>query len=212
MRTLQGCCSMVRVMNLGMRCRLTQIYSHLMDSLSDVFCSEVVSKTLESCEHTARMMCSRDAAQHRCEEPCSGILITCCGRNCLSRCHECQRVDDDVVEGPLRRKIHREHPCQKTLYCEHPCDKPCSPDHKCTTRCKAACRQICLHARCRKFCSTPCIPCQEPCTWSVKNDRLVFRMSCTHSVRSRNCPHYTCPVPCGSVSSIKYHFHRFCTE
>jgi|ERR1700734_3124615 hypothetical protein len=139
-----------------------------MDFLSEVFCNEVVTKNLPSCEHTAKMMCSRDAAQYRCDAPCGGIMTSCCGRDCPSRCSECQEANDRVAEGPILRKIHREHPCLKTLYCEHQCSNPCSPDHRCTTSCKGACRQVCSHARCMKSCSTPCAPCQERCTWLVQ--------------------------------------------
>lgn len=175
--------------------------SHLVDSLSEVFCDEVVTKALPNCEHTAQMMCSRDATLYRCEASCGGIMTSCCGRDCRSRCSECQQVNNKVDEGPVLRQLHRQHPCQKTLYCEHLCANPCSADHKCTTRCKEACRQVCSHARCRQHCSTPCAPCKERCTWSVKIHRIVCRKSCAHSIHFRNCSHFTCPVPCGSVSS-----------
>jgi hypothetical protein len=149
-----------------------RLHSHSMDSLSEVFCDEVVTKALPNCEHRAQMMCSRDAAQYRCEAPCGGIMTSCCGRDCHSRCSECQQVNSETTEGPIPRQFHHQHACQKTLYCEHLCANPCSPDHQCTTRCKGACRQVCSHARCRLPCSTPCAPCQELCTWSV----LIYRM------------------------------------
>ena len=170
-----------------------------------MFCNEVVTKALPDCEHHAQMVCSRDANQYRCEAPCGGIMTSCCGRDCHSRCSECQQVNNEVTERPIPRQFHSQHACQKTLYCEHLCANPCSPDHQCTTKCKEACRQVCSHARCRQPCSTPCAPCQELCTWSVHIDRILCRRSYAHCTHLRRCSHLICPVPCGSVSLTSFY-------
>lgn len=144
-------------------------FSHLMGSLAEVFCGEIVAKSLPNCEHTAQILCSQDVALHRCSAPCGGLMTSCCGRDCNSSCFDCQQVNERAAEGPVVRQMHRQHPCQKALYCEHLCQNPCSQDHQCTTKCEKACRQICSHARCRKHCSVPCAPCQSSCTWCVQS-------------------------------------------
>ena len=126
-----------------------------MDSLSEIFCNEVVLKTLPNCEHTAKMKCSLDTTNFRCEVPCKGIMTSCCGRDCIARCFECQEVNVRVADGPIPRNVHRQHPCKKPLMCEHLCQNSCSQDHQCTTICKEACRQVCKHARCKNSCSNP---------------------------------------------------------
>jgi hypothetical protein len=148
---------------------LTIHNSYQIDNLEDVFCAEVMTKRLPNCEHNAEMKCSEDPAQYRCNSPCGGIMA-CCGRDCKSRCNQCQdknAVDNaDLQEPPpLVRIKHTEHPCEKEFYCGHRCPKACSQDHTCITMCKEPCRQQCTHTRCNQYCSTPCSPCQEPCTW-----------------------------------------------
>jgi hypothetical protein len=140
-----------------------------MDDLAEVFCTTVMTKLLPNCEHTAVMKCSENPAQYHCNSLCGGIMA-CCGRDCNSRCNQCQRLNapDNVnpeEARPIERVNHFEHPCYKMLYCAHQCPKSCSQDHQCVTVCKEPCRQECSHARCNQYCSTPCSPCQEPCTW-----------------------------------------------
>jgi hypothetical protein len=156
---------MVSDRKLRIDCHSFGLVSHLVDSLSEVPCDEDVTKALPNCEHTAKMKCSMDPAKFRCEAPCNGIMTSCCGRDCLSRCFECQQVNTRAADGSIPRDMHRQHPCQRTLICEHLCRNPCSRDHQCTTVCKEACRQVCSHARCKNTCSTPCAPCQAQCTW-----------------------------------------------
>jgi hypothetical protein len=141
------------------------LLSHLVDLLSEVFCDEMVAKALANCEHTAKIKCSQDTVNFRCEKPCGGIMTSCCGRDCLSRCFECQAMNSPAVDGPIPRQMHHQHPCKRVLFCEHLCSNPCSQDHQYTSTCIEACRQVCPHARCKKSCSTPCAPCQAPCTW-----------------------------------------------
>ncbi|TFK54494.1 P-loop containing nucleoside triphosphate hydrolase protein [Heliocybe sulcata] len=160
----------------------------MLDRLSDVYCTVLVEKQLLSCEHAAVMSCSQDPAGHQCRSVCGGAM-TCCGRPCKSRCFQCQgrnapaatqaEEEDTIPAVAIPRTAHVEHPCERTLPCEHRCQQACSENHECTRECKEPCRQVCVHARCKNYCSTPCSPCQEGCTWV--------------------CAHYTCPVPCGSV-------------
>ena len=152
--------------------------SFQLDNLESVLCPELVAKKLPGCEHDATMRCTDDPRRYPCRETCNGIM-SCCGRSCKARCHECQFLNvspepqddkaDDIVEEqhPVQRVIHIGHPCQRSLFCGHLCGKQCSADHECTLECKEACRQVCTHARCRNYCSVPCAPCQEPCTWYV---------------------------------------------
>ncbi|KAG2106489.1 hypothetical protein BD769DRAFT_1654653 [Suillus cothurnatus] len=142
---------------------------HQISLLEQVYCDFMVDKELPCCEHTARMTCSTDPATYLCKAPCNGIM-SCCGRSCNAKCHECQRK-----KHTFRRRTYTEKP----LFCEHLCQEACSDDHTHTVACKKPCRQACSHARCQSACSVPCAPCQESCTWS--------------------CPHHSCPVPCGSV-------------
>ncbi len=166
--------------------------SFQLDNLENVFCPELIPKKLPGCEHEATMRCSDDPRRYSCRETCSGIM-SCCGRSCKARCHECQSLNaapeslddkgDDVVEEqhPVQRVMHLGHPCQKSLFCGHLCGKQCSSDHECTLECKEACRQVCTHARCRNYCSVPCAPCQEPCAWYVLR-RILFRTTLTVSL------------------------------
>ena len=155
--------------------------SFQLDNLQDVFCSVLVTKTLPGCEHEASMACSDDPRQFPCRAACSGSM-SCCGRPCKSTCHQCQLLnvdriptgEDAEVQAPVQRVKHLEHPCERLLFCGHLCGNSCSTDHECTTVCKQTCRQVCPHARCRDFCSIPCAPCQEPCTWYVYSSRIVF--------------------------------------
>lgn len=152
--------------------------SFQLDNLESVLCPELVAKKLPGCEHDATMRCTDDPRRYPCRETCNGIM-SCCGRSCKARCHECQFLNvspepqddkaDDIVEEqhPVQRVIHIGHPCQRSLFCGHLCGKQCSAGHECTLECKEACRQVCTHARCRNYCSVPCAPCQEPCTWYV---------------------------------------------
>lgn len=138
-------------------------FSHFLDDLSEVPCHMIVTKSLPRCEHLAEMGCSADPSQTLCIEFCGGTM-TCCGRDCKSRCYQCQAVNEEDGR-PINRIVHEKHQCQKTLFCEHICVNNCSVDHQHTQICKEPCRQECAHARCKKYCSSPCAPCQEPCTW-----------------------------------------------
>jgi hypothetical protein len=151
------------------RLNMMAYHSHLWDCLEDVPCDFPMTKSLPNCEHTAELRCSADPALHPCTAFCGGIM-RCCGRDCNSRCHECQCLNTDNQAQPFRRSKYHNHPCQKTLFCQHSCSEMCSQEHQCTTVCKEPCRQQCSHTRCKNYCSTPCAPCQEPCTWSVSSD------------------------------------------
>ena len=141
------------------------VISHLWDNPAEIPCVVLVEKSLLNCRHVATMLCSTDPTAYLCNALCGGIM-SCCGRNCSARCHQCQELNvgqtDRDRAGLLK---HREHPCQKSLFCQHRCMLSCSQDHQCTTMCRAACRQACPHAKCKKHCSEPCAPCQEACTW-----------------------------------------------
>ncbi|KAF8656766.1 hypothetical protein AX16_002444 [Volvariella volvacea WC 439] len=156
----------------------SSVACHMLDDLSKVYCSEVVSKKLPHCEHLANMECSANTDKYECRSACSKVL-DCCGRNCKSTCGRCQTLNTPREDGITVRTKHQQHPCNKLRYCAHLCPNPCSPNHQCATTCKERCRQECVHTRCENHCSTPCAPCMEPCTWA--------------------CAHHQCPVPCGSV-------------
>ncbi|KAI0930201.1 hypothetical protein AcV5_006978 [Taiwanofungus camphoratus] len=156
-----------------------------LDDLSEVACQVLSNRRLPRCEHFATMKCFEDPAQFLCKAVCGGNM-TCCGRSCKAHCHRCQTLNllqgDSATEAddsPVPRIQHVPHPCERTLYCGHLCGKACSQNHECTPFCKETCRQVCQHARCKHYCSTPCAPCQESCTWK--------------------CAHHSCPVPCGSI-------------
>lgn len=146
--------------------------SHMLDSLDEVVCNVVVEKSLLRCEHSAAMRCSNDASSYNCMAPCGGIM-TCCGRTCRAACSACQSKNTTGEDGRIVRAEHCQHSCQKALYCQHLCQNPCSRDHEHSKMCKAPCRQVCVHARCRQPCSAPCAPCQEKCTWCVFPRRIL---------------------------------------
>ncbi|KAJ7593996.1 hypothetical protein C8J56DRAFT_925724 [Mycena floridula] len=147
-----------------------------LDDLSAVRCNEIVERSLPNCEHLAKMKCTDDPSQESCNALCRGVM-PCCGRNCNSRCSQCQLATGNPLSKT--RTKHSSHPCKKLLYCAHYCSNSCSEDHACIVSCAKACRQQCIHSKCQQLCSTPCTPCTEPCTW--------------------NCQHFQCPVPCGSA-------------
>ncbi|KAK2464284.1 hypothetical protein APHAL10511_003741 [Amanita phalloides] len=151
---------------------------YMMEDLGSFSCDVTVTKQLTSCEHTAELTCSTDVSEHRCSQPCNGIM-ECCGRNCNASCFGCQAENRMDGVGQIQRAIHLKHTCKKPLYCGHECTLHCSRDHECVTICHEACRQQCAHSSCSDYCSTPCEPCKEVCTWT--------------------CSHHVCPVPCGSV-------------
>ncbi|KAJ7651473.1 hypothetical protein DFH06DRAFT_1207067 [Mycena polygramma] len=158
---------------------VASIECYRLDNLDEVFCTEQVMKDFPTCEHSARMVCSLDPADARCNSICGGVM-TCCGRPCNSKCHECQRSNLNApTDGRINRIQHEVHYCQKDLFCAHACGEACSRDHVCATVCHEQCRQECSHSRCTSNCSTPCSPCMKECTWV--------------------CPHLACPLPCGSV-------------
>ena len=151
------------------------MFSYLWDTPEDIPCDVMVEKLLPRCRHLAKMPCSSDPERFCCNASCGGIL-SCCGRDCNARCHQCQVLnvegtDPDQDRAVLRK--HREHSCQKRLFCEHICSLACSQDHQCATICKAACRQACPHAKCNRYCSDPCAPCQAKCTWYVALNESV---------------------------------------
>ncbi|KAJ7593988.1 hypothetical protein C8J56DRAFT_777276 [Mycena floridula] len=155
--------------------RPTSLFCYQMDDLTAVPCTEVVEKALPTCEHSTKMRCMDNPSEKSCTATCLGTMA-CCGRDCNSKCSECQHLTGITTETLIKtRTKHQPHPCKKPLYCAHLCVNSCSQDHSCTTSCQEACRQECIHSICRRNCSTPCAPCQK------------------------NCPHFTCPVPCGSV-------------
>lgn len=160
-------------------------YSYLLDRLEDVKCKEEVIKQLPQCEHAATMPCHQDPAKYICKEQCRGIM-GCCGRTCKSKCNDCKILTTTLKApnnaGRVQRTEHVRHPCERPLYCHHPCGLDCAQDHRCNPSCQGECRQQCHHQKCALPCSTPCAPCMEPCLWS--------------------CPHFSCPVACGSVSHI----------
>jgi hypothetical protein len=168
--------------------------SHELDDLAMVPCSAIVRKSYTDCEHSVDMECSFDIASKPCTNLCGGIM-SCCGRDCNSRCGDCKSLNaGTLADGNMQRIRHRAHPCQKVLYCGHNCGKDCSQNHTHTQECNAPCRQQCPHASCKFSCSTPCAPCQEPCTWCAISPCLVPLL-----IYDRVCTHAICPVPCGSV-------------
>ncbi|KAJ7772619.1 hypothetical protein DFH07DRAFT_993348, partial [Mycena maculata] len=171
------CTFMIADVELPCGHRVASIECYRLDNLEDVFCRALVVKDFPTCEHSTQMMCSSDPSDALCSTACGGTM-TCCGRACNSKCHNCQGVNT-AAEGRIDRVQHIEHPCQKPLFCAHTCSKPCSRDHKCATACENECRQQCVHSRCTAYCSTPCSPCMKDCAWV--------------------CPHEKCPLPCGSV-------------
>lgn len=148
--------------------------SFMLDKLDEVYCDVLVEKELASCEHSAQMKCSDNPSSYSCTRPCGGIM-ECCGRTCNSNCRRCQHQNGLPKDGlgleqetvAIKRTAHVQHPCRKILHCAHLCPNSCSKGHKCATICKERCRQQCPHAGCKEYCSTPCSPCQEPCTWYV---------------------------------------------
>jgi hypothetical protein len=164
-----------------------QIYSYMLENLEAVFCVSQVSKRLTGCEHSAVMACSEDLSSFVCKEACGG-LTDCCSGPCTARCHECQKVKQEKATVPLGslplvRLHHHSHLCQRLLKCRHPCGLPCSSDHSCNQECPKRCRQRCAHRKCEEPCWMPCPPCTDRCVW--------------------RCPHESCPVVCGSVSSLR---------
>lgn len=147
----------------------------MIENLSSVFCEEIVQKKLSTCEHFVNLRCSEDPAKHPCSAPC-GRTMSCCSKVCAAPCHHCQAASGSNrgADGLTVRTTHQKHACQRTLYCEHRCQVSCSEDHQCTTVCKEACRQECSHNTCKDYCSTPCAPCQEPCTWCVTSVEYFF--------------------------------------
>lgn len=175
----------------------------MLDSLDEVVCNVLVEKSLLRCEHSAAMRCSDDASTYTCLAPCGGIM-TCCGRTCRNTCSACQSKNTVGEDGRIVRAEHCQHSCQKPLYCQHLCQNPCSRDHEHSKMCKAPCRQVCAHAKCRLPCSAPCAPCQGKCTWYAYISNMSDVLELNVSRFCRNCPHYTCPVPCGSVCFLTH--------
>ena len=138
--------------------------SYMMENLDNFNCDIIVTKQLATCEHTAELHCSTDVSVHHCSRPCDGIM-GCCGRTCHSSCSDCQAQNEAGETSRIERKLHHQHPCKKPLYCGHECPLPCSQDHECTAMCHKACRQRCAHSSCSAYCSNPCEPCKEVCTW-----------------------------------------------
>ena len=139
--------------------------SFQLDMLEGVHCNEEMEKQLPDCEHRAKMPCSQDPEDYRCQVRCAE-LMACCGKSCNATCDACQSLNKSLAdEGAIKRTKHTVHPCQKRLYCEHVCQEPCSEDHEHTMRCSLKCRQVCPHAQCKRPCSVPCAPCKQPCTW-----------------------------------------------
>lgn len=156
------------------------------------------------CEHKARLPCFLDVKEHKCEALCDGIL-PCCGQSCKAKCHSCQEPAAGRIPLIVARTRHIAHDCRKPLYCGHACSGTCAVDHKCVNECQERCRQSCIHATCRLPCSTPCTPCQEPCTWCV----VALYLRLVHASQTcypRDCPHHSCPVPCGSVKFFSSDF------
>ncbi|KAI0294249.1 P-loop containing nucleoside triphosphate hydrolase protein, partial [Multifurca ochricompacta] len=157
------------VYNVRLPCGHTaeSVFCYKLEDLVSIECVVPVLKSLPSCEHSAKMGCSRDRASFTCKEICGG-LMTCCGRMCTSRCHECQKATrevKDIGRFPFVRTHHRAHSCERLLKCQHLCGFPCSSDHSCNPQCAGSCRQRCSHRKCEKPCWEPCPPCMEPCEW-----------------------------------------------
>ncbi|KAJ7188061.1 hypothetical protein C8R46DRAFT_1053533 [Mycena filopes] len=157
---------------------IPSIECHQLDNLDEFFCTVLVDRNFPTCEHSAAMMCSSDPSEAQCTQICARPM-TCCGRDCNSKCGTCQGFNAPVLVGHIDRIQHHPHLCEKNLYCGHTCSLPCAQDHECATVCRKPCRQNCVHASCTAYCSTPCSPCMDSCTWA--------------------CPHKKCPLPCGSV-------------
>ncbi len=135
--------------------------------------------------------------------------MACCQNNCKSKCVECQQMngrgpptaEDDEDEPDvqiIQRVTHKVHRCKRSLNCGHQCSTDCSAAHVesgCNIPCKEPCRQRCVHSKCTLKCSNPCAPCKERCTWYVMP--LLFEDLWLINLRA--CPHFECPVPCGSV-------------
>ncbi|KAH9951524.1 P-loop containing nucleoside triphosphate hydrolase protein [Amylocystis lapponica] len=203
-----GRCS-TRIENVQLPCGHVKRHVHCyeLDDLGEVTCDEMLVKRLPACEHEAKMKCSEDPSRFRCKAACRGVM-PCCGRNCGAQCFQCQQLNvaenaGDNEELVVAREKHVSHPCERTLYCGHVCGNACSQDHECATICKAPCRQVCPHARCKNYCSTPCAPCQEPCTWQVPILTVCARLPCDQRCEKLlECGH-RCPSVCGEDCTIQ---------
>ena len=167
------------------KCKLLQLFSHMLEDLGLVKCQKRVLKKLPYCEHSKQAACHKDPSTVTCTDLCDQPM-GCCSRKCKGKCGDCQKRNLDVTKarsGPITRVNHTGHPCERALYCQHFCGRLCHPkDQGCNNECKESCRQRCDHYKCPKPCSATCAPCLEACPWK--------------------CDHHECPVACGSVRPL----------
>ena len=155
--------------------------SYRLNHPENIKCTQIVTKRLPSCEHSAEMPCSSDPAKFDCRALCN-VMSICCNKPCAGRCGQCQVLTASASVRRSPRTVHQSHPCRKLLHCQHSCVSDCKVEHDCSdVSCGLPCQQRCTHRSCNKKCSELCTPCVEPCEWQ--------------------CSHHACPVACGAVSS-----------
>ncbi|KDN33760.1 hypothetical protein RSAG8_13147, partial [Rhizoctonia solani AG-8 WAC10335] len=104
--------------------------------------------------------------------------------------------------GSGSRANHNQHACQRRITCGHAWNTTCTEIHVCSTLCKGICQLSCSHSNCRKQCSTPCRPCEEPCIWKCAHEECTSPcgMACTRLPCDKKCPKIlSCGHPCPSV-------------
>ncbi len=153
---------------------VTDARSWQMGNLDAVQCQALVSKPLQSCEHSAMVPCHlEDVSDVKCQARCDAALA-CCSKSCSATCHRCQTLSKPLEAkvaqgkptipspaGRLVRSKHAYHTCPKLIEnCGHPCGRVCGDHSHSTTTCGAACLRVCNHGACPAKCCQPCAPCE----------------------------------------------------
>ena len=122
------------------------------------------------CDHVVQLACNIASSEEKlqrfsCTTPCNVILA--CEHKCQGTCSQCR---SNRLHIPCQEKCTRVFICSHvSLFdtngfdsenwiliqvCKAPCSANCPP-------CMRDCQTFCVHSKCPKRCSEPCVPCKE---------------------------------------------------
>jgi hypothetical protein len=165
------------------------------------YCSVMVDKIFEPCEHQATVKCS----ETKCPCPCENRLS--CGHQCINTCHP--EVDPDHLKYTCKKPCTKfnkncksEHACEKMCYeecdnciikvkrkvkCGHQFEMKCMDDPD-TIHCKKKCKKTlsCGHW-CKRTCYEECEPCQEVVTKKIEGCQHELKFACGAEPKREHC-------------------------
>ncbi|XP_065342326.1 NFX1-type zinc finger-containing protein 1-like [Cloeon dipterum] len=181
------------------------------------YCTELVTKKFENCQHQAEVACSCKV----CPKPCEFQVP--CGHSCVRNCHtdsdpdhleyKCSKLCSNTNKG-----CRMDHSCQKKCFeecdvckikvkskrsCGHTYELECHIDPETEVCIKKCLKELDCGHKCRRKCNDSCTPCIEPVDKEIECGHTA-KVACGISAARSDCTQQ-CEklLPCGHKCKAK---------